>query len=109
MGIGTAAAQTYGAPAQDTTPNSPSTFPHVMSQGKTAKGKTSKHRTVGMWKGSKTKSDMKQDGTAKPVLSHSYLRRWSHAAARGFNPDALASRVSIFAVADSRGWAGHTQ
>jgi hypothetical protein len=75
-----------------------------MSQGKTAKGKTSKYRTVDMSKGSKTKSDMKQDGTAKQVLSH-----WSHAAARGFNPDALASRVSIFAVADSRGWAGHAQ
>ncbi len=65
MGIGTAAAQTYGAPAQDTTPHSSSTSPHAMSKGKTAKGKTSKHKTVGMSKGSKTKSDMKPDETAK--------------------------------------------
>ncbi|WP_319798169.1 hypothetical protein [Nitrobacter sp.] len=60
MGIGTAAAQTYGAPAQDTTTHSSPTSPHAMS-----KGKTSKHKTVGMSKGSKTKSDMKPDDTAK--------------------------------------------
>jgi phage pi2 protein 07 len=59
--------------------------------------------------GIENESDLKPDGTAKQVLSHSYLRRWSHAAARGFNPDALAFRVSIFTVAASRASAGHTQ
>jgi hypothetical protein len=65
MGIGTAAAQTYGAPAQGTTSSSPSTSQHVMPKGKTAKGKTTKHKTVGMSKGSKTKNDMKPEDTAK--------------------------------------------
>lgn len=66
MGIGTASAQTYGAPAQDTTSNSSSMAPHGTSKGKMAKGKTSKHKTVGMSKGSKTKSDsMKQNNMSK--------------------------------------------
>jgi hypothetical protein len=66
MGIGTAAAQTYGAPAQDATSNSTSMSQHGTSKGKMAKSKTSKHKTVGMSKGSKTTSDsMKQNNMPK--------------------------------------------